>query len=41
MKSSALQNELFLATLKTLSNLMHYNDANRSIFYQYEGMFLL
>lgn len=39
MKSSALKNELILAILRTLSNLMYYNDVNRSIFYQFEGRY--
>lgn len=38
MKSPALKNELILAILRTLSNLMYYNDVNRSIFYQFEGV---
>lgn len=39
MKSPALKNELILAILRTLSNLMYYNDVNRSIFYQFEGRY--
>ncbi|XP_061189416.1 uncharacterized protein LOC133197411 [Saccostrea echinata] len=38
MKPSTQKNELLLACLRTLSNLMHFNDVNRSIFYQYQGM---
>ncbi|XP_062584273.1 uncharacterized protein LOC134246028 [Saccostrea cucullata] len=38
MKPSTKKNELLLACLRTLCNLMHYNDVNRSIFYQFQGM---